>query len=65
MMPQHSPALNRLVCRHCGGFPVVAITTGTRQRNGSRTTLRATCPVCKGTGRAFRAAVSLVPAGRS
>ncbi|MYX34163.1 MULTISPECIES: hypothetical protein [unclassified Streptomyces] len=47
-MPQH--ALNRPVCRDCDGFPVVAITTGTRLPDGTRATLRVTCPACRGTG---------------
>jgi DnaJ-class molecular chaperone len=57
-MPQHthSPA-TAPVCRDCDGFPVVAITTGTRHRDGSRVTLRVACQACKGTGRAIRAAV--------
>ncbi|MFC5027874.1 hypothetical protein ACQFX6_17420 [Streptomyces sp. DSM 41987] len=38
------------VCQDCDGFPVVAITTGTRLRNGSRATLRVTCNGCHGTG---------------
>ncbi|MFE9553669.1 hypothetical protein ACFYOD_09345 [Streptomyces sp. NPDC006703] len=49
-MSQHSHALNRPVCRHCDGFPRVAITTGSRSPDGTRTTLPATCPACKGTG---------------
>ncbi|MEU6054492.1 hypothetical protein ABZ829_29210 [Streptomyces xanthochromogenes] len=62
-MPQHTPAQNRPACRHCDGFPVVAITTGTRNPDGTRTTLPATCPACKGTGHTAPAA-SLVHAGR-
>ncbi|GAA2087923.1 hypothetical protein GCM10009801_51230 [Streptomyces albiaxialis] len=42
----------RHICGHCDGFPVVAITTGTHHRDGSRITIRATCPDCQGTGRA-------------
>lgn len=38
------------VCRDCDGFPTVAITTGTRQPDGSRTLIRVTCPGCNGTG---------------
>ncbi|WP_371670381.1 hypothetical protein OG985_23790 [Streptomyces sp. NBC_00289] len=60
-MPQHAPSLP--VCRACDGFPVVAITTGTRNRDGSRTTVRITCPDCKGTGRT-RTAPALVRTGR-
>ncbi|MER5303248.1 hypothetical protein ABT039_27825 [Streptomyces lasiicapitis] len=48
-MPHGIPAHARL-CPDCDGFPVVAITTGTRDSDGSRTTLRVTCPACKGTG---------------
>ncbi|MFK8908904.1 hypothetical protein [Streptomyces sp. YS-3] len=47
-MPQHAP--NRPVCRHCDGFPTVAITTGDRRRDGSRVLLHTVCPLCKGTG---------------
>jgi len=47
-MPQHAP--NRPICGHCDGFHVVAITTGTRHRDGSRVTIRVTCPTCDGTG---------------
>ncbi|MCX5283314.1 hypothetical protein [Streptomyces sp. NBC_00198] len=60
-MPQHVP--NTPVCRDCDGFPVVAITTGTRNIDGSRTTLRITCRACKGTGRTVRRS-SLVRVGR-
>ncbi|THA25778.1 hypothetical protein E4198_14685 [Streptomyces sp. RKND-216] len=37
-------------CRDCDGFPVVAIDTGQRHPDGTRRTLRATCPACNGTG---------------
>jgi RNase P subunit RPR2 len=60
-MPQH--ALNTPVCRDCDGFPVVAITTGTRNDDGTRTTLTVTCSTCKGNGHASRAA-ALIRAGR-
>ncbi|MGW6492667.1 hypothetical protein [Streptomyces sp. NPDC055056] len=60
-MPQHVP--NTPVCRNCDGFPVVAITTGTRNIDGSRTTLRIACRACKGTGRTVRCS-SLVRVGR-
>jgi RNase P subunit RPR2 len=53
-MPQH--ARNRRVCRDCDGFASAAITTGTRHRDGTRATLRVTCPACKGTGTAAHAA---------
>lgn len=46
---QHTPAQTR-VCPNCDGFPTVAITTGTRHRDGTRATLRVTCPACDGTG---------------
>ncbi|WP_328639699.1 hypothetical protein [Streptomyces canus] len=59
-MPQH--ASNTPVCRDCDGFPVVAITTGTRNTDGTRATLTATCQTCKGTGR--RTAPAVVRAGR-
>ncbi|MGY1499304.1 hypothetical protein ACW4TU_22420 [Streptomyces sp. QTS52] len=47
-MPQLVP--NLPVCRDCDGFATAAITTGTRHRDGSRVTLRVTCPACQGTG---------------
>ncbi|MFF3000886.1 hypothetical protein ACFVTC_41080 [Streptomyces sp. NPDC057950] len=59
-MPQHVP--NTPVCRNCDGFPVVAITTGGRDRDGSRTTLQIACRACKGTGTVRRSA--LARAGR-
>jgi DnaJ-class molecular chaperone len=61
-MPQHSPVLTR-VCGHCDGFPVVAITTGTRNPDGTRHTVNATCPACKGTG-TTPARSALTTAGR-
>ncbi|MER6492505.1 hypothetical protein [Streptomyces griseorubiginosus] len=59
-MPQHAP--HTPVCRDCDGFPVVAITTGTRNPDGTRATLAVTCSTCKGTGR--RTASTLIRAGR-
>lgn len=38
------------VCRHCDGFATAAITTGARHRDGSRVTITAHCPTCKGHG---------------
>ncbi|MDF9817230.1 hypothetical protein [Streptomyces sp. SPB162] len=38
------------ICPDCDGFPVVAITTGTRQPNGQRTTITVDCRACNGTG---------------
>ncbi|MFG6297882.1 hypothetical protein [Streptomyces rochei] len=60
-MPQHTP--NTRVCRDCDGFATAAITTGTRHADGTRATLRVTCPTCRGTGTAAPAA-SLSRAGR-
>ncbi|MER7956850.1 hypothetical protein [Streptomyces sp. NPDC096030] len=60
MMPQ--PTAPR-VCSHCDGFPVVHITTGSVTPDGSRPTLPATCPACKGTGTRTVPAV-LVRAGK-
>ncbi|MFG2855124.1 hypothetical protein ACGFZ9_31340 [Streptomyces mirabilis] len=60
-MPQR--AQNTPVCRDCDGFASAAITTGTRNRDGSRTTLRVTCRSCQGTGHTAPAAV-LVRTGR-
>ncbi|MFU0439734.1 hypothetical protein ACLZH7_14995 [Streptomyces sp. BG2AG] len=59
-MPQH--AQNTRVCRDCDGFATASITTGTRHSDGTRATLRVTCPTCKGTGRTVPAGV--VRAGR-
>ncbi|MER5992017.1 hypothetical protein [Streptomyces viridosporus] len=55
-MPQH--ARTTRVCRDCDGFPVVAITTGTRHRDGTRATLRVACPTCRGTGTTAPAALA-------
>ncbi len=60
-MPQH--AQNTRVCRDCDGFATAAITTGTRHTDGTRATLRVTCPTCQGTGTTAPAA-SLTRAGR-
>ncbi|MFR9797550.1 hypothetical protein ACL02U_16820 [Streptomyces sp. MS06] len=59
-MPQH-PRTTR-VCRSCDGFAAVSITTGTRHHDGTRATLRVTCPACKGSGSA--PAARLVRVGR-
>ncbi|MFD0213805.1 hypothetical protein ACFVH9_33145 [Streptomyces hirsutus] len=59
-MPQRTRTAR--VCRDCDGFPVVAITTGTRHTDGTRATLRVTCPTCNGTGHTHPAA--LVRTGR-
>lgn len=56
-------ALNRPLCRDCDGFPIVAITTGTRHPDGSRVTLHATCRTCHGTGHRVPAA-ALARAGK-
>jgi RNase P subunit RPR2 len=47
-MPQR--VQNLRVCRDCDGFATAAITTGIRHRDGTRATIRVTCPTCKGTG---------------
>ncbi|WP_314416520.1 hypothetical protein [Streptomyces sp. DSM 40484] len=60
-MHQHDS--NTPVCRDCDGFPVVCVTTGTRDRDGSRTLLRVVCRTCNGTGHATSARV-LTRAGR-
>ncbi|NED74084.1 hypothetical protein G3I51_17405 [Streptomyces sp. SID9944] len=59
-MPQHAKTAR--VCRDCDGFAAVAITTGTHHRDGTRATLRVTCPTCQGTG--CVPAASLAHAGR-
>ena len=53
-MPQHNHAP---VCRDCDGFPVVAITTGTRHRDGTRRTITVRCLACQGTGTATPTAI--------
>ncbi|MFJ4786021.1 hypothetical protein [Streptomyces sp. NPDC088794] len=40
----------RAICRECGGFPVVSITTGERHLDGSRVLLHVVCRTCNGTG---------------
>lgn len=60
MMPQY--ARTARVCRDCDGFPIVAITTGTRHPDGTRVAVRVTCQTCNGTGRTTPAA--LARAGR-
>jgi RNase P subunit RPR2 len=59
-MPASTPP--RPVCRNCDGFPIVAITTGDRHRDGTRVTVRVTCRTCRGTGHTVPA--SAVRAGR-
>ncbi|WP_406353892.1 hypothetical protein OHB56_15505 [Streptomyces sp. NBC_01635] len=60
-MAQHTPTAR--ICRDCNGFATVAITTGTRHTDGTRATLRVTCPTCQGTGHTTPA-TGLVRAGR-
>ncbi|MEU6010214.1 hypothetical protein [Streptomyces sp. NPDC047453] len=60
-MAQHTPTSR--ICRACDGFATVAITTGTRHPDGTRATLRVTCPTCQGTGHALPTA-AVVRAGR-
>ncbi|MDQ1037685.1 RNase P subunit RPR2 [Streptomyces sp. V3I8] len=59
-MPQHDSTAP--VCRDCKGFAAVAVTTGTRHRDGSRTTLLVDCRTCKGTG--HTAPTAALSAGR-
>ncbi|WP_217553181.1 hypothetical protein [Streptomyces sp. GbtcB6] len=47
-MPRNTPSPR--VCRDCDGFARAAITTGTRNPDGTRTTLTVTCSACHGTG---------------
>ncbi len=54
-MPQHSHASGH-VCGHCDGHATAAITTGTRNPDGTRTTLPVSCPACNGTGTLTRRA---------
>lgn len=60
-MAQPTPA--RRICRDCDGFATVAITTGTRNRDGSRATLSVDCRTCKGHGHTTPAA-ALARTGR-
>ncbi|MFI8240989.1 hypothetical protein ACIF83_27550 [Streptomyces sp. NPDC085866] len=57
-MPQHTPPAR--ICRDCDGFAAVAITTGSRHCDGTRVTLRVTCPACKGSGTASAARLARV-----
>ncbi|MER7183788.1 hypothetical protein ABT404_30670 [Streptomyces hyaluromycini] len=59
-MPRNTPSPR--VCRDCDGFARVAITTGTRNPDGTRTTLRIECLACHGTG--TTAPSALARAGR-
>ncbi|MER6131713.1 hypothetical protein [Streptomyces sp. NPDC001815] len=59
-MPEHDS--NTPACRDCKGFATVAVTTGTRGRDGSRTTLLVVCRTCNGTGHITPAAA--LSAGR-
>ncbi|WP_439948572.1 hypothetical protein [Streptomyces sp. BBFR109] len=52
-MPQHTPAPR--ICRDCDGQATATITTGAHS-DGTRATLRVTCPACKGTGHQLPAA---------
>ncbi|MFF0745729.1 hypothetical protein ACFYVL_35600 [Streptomyces sp. NPDC004111] len=60
----HRPGPVTRVCPDCDGFPVVAITTGTRHRDGSRHVVPAICRTCHGTGTRTLARPLPVPAGR-
>ncbi|MFF5128203.1 hypothetical protein ACFY41_14935 [Streptomyces syringium] len=60
-MPQHTPAQTHR-CADCGDFQTVAVTTGTRHRDGSRATVRVTCHTCSGSGVAPRTASVFGPA---
>ncbi|MCD9593519.1 hypothetical protein [Streptomyces sp. 8ZJF_21] len=62
-MPQHTHAHTHR-CPACGGFSSVAVTTGARHFDGSRVTIRVTCPGCKGVGTATPARATLTRAGK-
>ncbi|MEV7982501.1 hypothetical protein [Streptomyces sp. NPDC086519] len=47
-MPRNTPAPR--VCSDCDGFARAAITTGSRNPDGTRTTLAVNCQACRGTG---------------
>ncbi|KKD09658.1 hypothetical protein [Streptomyces sp. WM6386] len=55
-------AKTRPVCHNCDNFPVVAIATGARHRDGSRVLLYVVCHVCGGTG--HHAPAALAQAGK-
>ncbi len=61
-MPQHTHASGH-ICGHCDGFPTVQVSTGTRNTDGTRRTITATCPACRGTG-TTPTRPALVTAGR-
>lgn len=48
------------ICRDCDGHATAHITTGTRHADGTRVTLRVTCPACKGSGTAPAARLARV-----
>lgn len=50
------------ICPDCDGFPVVAITTGTRHADGTRHVVPVVCPACHGSGHAPRWLVTTRPA---
>lgn len=56
MMPDSTPTAR--VCRDCDGFASAMVTTGTHHPDGTRATLRITCPACKGTGRVLPATLA-------
>ncbi|MFF7330484.1 hypothetical protein [Streptomyces sp. NPDC008150] len=60
-MPEHYSAMR--VCRDCDGHASAMVTTGGRDRDGSRAVLPVVCPACKGTG-TTRPADRLAPVGR-
>ncbi|MEV4613913.1 hypothetical protein AB0K43_15145 [Kitasatospora sp. NPDC049258] len=61
-MPQHSHAPTR-ICPDCSGFATAVITTGVRNRDGSRHTIPVTCRTCLGAGTAARPVPATVTAG--
>ncbi|MFI5792589.1 hypothetical protein [Streptomyces sp. NPDC051677] len=61
-MPQHVRITR--VCRDCAGFASAMVTTGTRHLDGTRVTLRVTCPACKGVGTVAAVTTLTAPVGR-
>ncbi|MHA6762106.1 hypothetical protein [Streptacidiphilus sp. PAMC 29251] len=60
-MHANSPAMPApRLCPTCDGFPIVAVTTGTRRPDGILPTLPMTCPTCQGTGTCTTALPTLV-----
>ncbi|MEY9871211.1 RNase P subunit RPR2 [Streptacidiphilus sp. MAP12-33] len=62
----HAHQLLTRVCPTCDGFPVVSVSIGARQTDGTLPTLAVVCLDCAGTGTrtTVRPAPVLAPVGR-